>query len=118
MNANDKPGNIDAWMRTVEATLARLDSRVRGVGGGVPALSASSQVDTTNGSGLATFTFGVTYPTPPVVIVTGGNDEAVAIHTNTVTTTGFTAVFRNAATGALLTGTLVRCNWVAVPATT
>lgn len=71
-------------------------------------------VVTTNGSGQATISFGVTFPREPHVVAMGGNSESVTISygAGVITTTGFTATFYNQA-GATINSGGVRCIWIA-----
>ena len=115
MYGNDRPKNSDEWMRRLQQQLTDLDARLRS--GGV-ALVAKNTVTTTDSNGRASFLFGRTFAVAPVVTITGGNGEHVAIHANTITTTGFTVQFRYPATGDPIVSATVRLLWTATPATT
>jgi hypothetical protein len=78
-----------------------------------PGTQVGNEVVSTDGSAQHTFTFPMAYPTPPVVIAAGGNDEDVFVLPSP-TTTGFTAQFRRRdATHSLITSGTVRCYWIA-----
>lgn len=70
-------------------------------------------VGTSNASGLVTFNFGITYPSPPIVIGIGGNGEDVSVATG-ATTTSVTFLCKTGA-GAVLVGS-VRVLFIVVPA--
>lgn len=74
-------------------------------------LPSANQVVVTNSSGVGTFSFGTTFASAPAVVGTAGNGELVTLQN--VSTTGFTAVFRNNA-GTALVG-YVRLHWMATP---
>lgn len=111
MHGSDRPTDMDQWMRWVEAGLAVLDGRVRGVG---LVYKAGNIVTTTDGSGQASFILGGPFTSAPVVTATGGNGEQVSIVS--LSLFGFTALFRDAAGTPIASG-LVRCLWHALPPT-
>lgn len=80
--------------------------------------AAGNVVVTTDASGMATISFGRTFPTPPVVVAMGGNAESITMGytADRLTTTGFSVYFFNQA-GAALVNAGVRCLWQAFPAT-
>lgn len=75
-----------------------------------------NQTTTTDAAGIGTFTFGKTFPSPPVVVGTGGNAEDVSIVNASITTVGFQALFTSGAGTPLANGP-VRLLWIAGPAT-
>lgn len=114
MYGNDRPKDGAEWVRSVTKRLADLESRLRGTG---RAIAAGNGVLTTDVNGRGSFLFGRTFAEPPVVTLSGGNGERAAIYLNTITTTGFTAVFTQA-DGSLIVSGPVRLNWIATPHTT
>lgn len=113
MHGGDRPKDADGWMRRVETSLDQLDTRARATGRTVV---AKNIVTTTDSNGRASFLFGRTFTDPPVVTLTGGSGEHVAIYLNTITTTGFTVQFTSA-TGTPAASQAVRLLWTATPAT-
>ena len=81
-----------------------------------PKYAAGNTVASTNASGIATISFGVTFAAPPVVTAMGGNGESVTLPGTAVTTTAFTAAFYTQA-GSVIANGAVRCHWQALPAT-
>lgn len=115
MHGIDRPQDADAWMRRQEQRLTDLEDRLRNAG---VIRTAANVVTTTDSNGRASFLFGRTFPAVPVVTLTGGNGEHVAIHANTITTSGFTVQFRFPTTGDPIVSASVRLLWTATPATT
>jgi hypothetical protein len=98
--ANNPPLDIKALAEATDAA--------------IPLSKRANQVVTTNGSGQATISFGMSFPDPPVVSATGGNGENIAIVS--VSATGFVASFRSQANnGLILTGS-VRILYIAMEA--
>jgi hypothetical protein len=80
--------------------------------------AAGNVVVTTDASGMATISFGRTFPAPPVVVAMGGNAESVTMGyaADRLTNTTFSVYFFNQA-GTALSNAGVRCLWQAFPAT-
>lgn len=80
-------------------------------------LRAGSSVITTNGSGIATISFGGAFPVGvgTVVVVNGDADTlAVNFHLTNVELNDFTVFATTVGTGAVTASQQLRCNWIAL----